>query len=129
MAKFNLRQIVLYVPQYDTTALITVDEDHQSGTPHLWFSYDKVPPHGDHEYAAAIPEDWTDQDLAELIFFACSRGRIETGPIGKFQLGITDPPHCFVSGRARSQRTDAESDAGPKPRALFTFSKLPSSAN
>jgi hypothetical protein len=64
--KYNLKRIDLYVPQYETDATITVDENHSSGVPHLvvqegW-------PHGHKQVASAIPPDWTDQDLAELIF-------------------------------------------------------------
>ncbi len=65
MAKYNLKRIDLYVPQYSTDATIMVDEKHSSGQPHLVVEYDKVPPHGRERVAAAIPADWTDQDLAE----------------------------------------------------------------
>jgi hypothetical protein len=66
MAKYNLKRIDLHVPQYDTDATITVDENYSSGQPHLVTTYKKVPPHGHKEVAVAIPADWTDQDLAEL---------------------------------------------------------------
>jgi hypothetical protein len=68
MAKYNLKRIDLYVPQYDTDATITVDENHSSGVPHLVVNYKKAGSHGHKQVAAAIPADWTDQDLAELIF-------------------------------------------------------------
>jgi hypothetical protein len=68
MAKYNLQRIDLYVPQYDTDATITVDENHSSGEPHLVTTYKKIPAHGRKEVAAAIPPDWTDQELADLIF-------------------------------------------------------------
>jgi hypothetical protein len=67
MAKYNLKRIDLYVPQYDTDATIIVDENHASGQPHLVTTYKKVPAHGNKKVAVAIPSDWTDQDLAELI--------------------------------------------------------------
>ena len=67
MAKYNLQRIDLYVPQYDTDATITVDENHPSGTPHLTVKYKKGGYKGQEQVAAAIPPDWTDQDLAELI--------------------------------------------------------------
>ena len=58
--KYNLKRIDLYVPQYETDATITVDENHSSGVPHLvvqegW-------PHGHKQVASAIPPDWTDQE-------------------------------------------------------------------
>jgi hypothetical protein len=68
MAKYNLHRIDLYVPQYDTDATITVDERHSSGQPHLVINYKKAGSHGHKQVAYAIPADWTDQDLAELIF-------------------------------------------------------------
>ena len=68
MAKYNLHRIDLYVSQYDTDATITVDENHSSGEPHLVVNYKKAGPHGHKQVASAIPADWTDQDLAELIF-------------------------------------------------------------
>ena len=67
MAKYNLKRIDLYVPQYDTDATITVDENHSSGVPHLVVNYKKAGSHGHKQVAASIPADWTDQDLAELI--------------------------------------------------------------
>ncbi len=68
MPRFNIKRIDLYVPQYDTNANITVDEKHPSGTPHLVVRYDKSGYKGQKEVASAIPNDWTDKDLAELIF-------------------------------------------------------------
>lgn len=68
MAKYHLKRIDLYVPQYDTEATIIVDENHSSGTPHLVTTYDKGGYKGQKSVAAAIPQDWTDRDLVELIF-------------------------------------------------------------
>ena len=66
--KYNLKRIDLYVPQYETDATITVDENHSSSVPHLVVNYKKAGSHGHKQVASAIPPDWTDQDLAELIF-------------------------------------------------------------
>jgi hypothetical protein len=74
MAKYNLQRIDLYVPQYGTDAIMMVDENHQSGEPHLVTTYKNIPAHGQKEVAAAIPPDWTDQDLAELIFLPLRMG-------------------------------------------------------
>jgi hypothetical protein len=64
----NLKRIDLYCPEYKTDATITIDEKHESGEPHLVVRYKKALPDGRRDFAAAIPNDWTDQDLAELIF-------------------------------------------------------------
>jgi hypothetical protein len=74
MAKYNLKRIDLHVPQYGTDATIAVDEKHSSGQPHLVTTYKKVPPHGHKKVAIAIPPDWTDQDLAELISLRLQMG-------------------------------------------------------
>jgi hypothetical protein len=68
MPKYNMKRIDLYVPQYDTDATITIDENHASGQPHLVVKYKKGGYEEQKDIAAAIPADWTDQDLAELIF-------------------------------------------------------------
>lgn len=67
MAKYNLKRVDLFVPQYDTDATITIDENHSSGQPHLTVKYRKSSKSGHSDFAIAIPDDWTDQDLAELI--------------------------------------------------------------
>ena len=68
MPKYNMKRIDLYVPQYDTDATITIDENHASGQPHLVVKYKKGGYEEQKDVAVAIPADWTDQDLAELIF-------------------------------------------------------------
>ncbi len=68
MAKYNLKRIDLYVPQYETDASIYIEEAHPSGQPHLIVKYKKAGYKGVKDFASAIPTDWTDQDLAELIF-------------------------------------------------------------
>ena len=68
MPKYNMKRIELYVPQYDTDATITIDENHASGQPHLVVKYNKGGYEEQKDVAVAIPADWTDQDLAELIF-------------------------------------------------------------
>ncbi|OAF17863.1 hypothetical protein [Bradyrhizobium neotropicale] len=69
MAKYNLKRIDLHVPQYNTDATISVDENHSSGTPHLVTKYNDIKGvhHGHSEVAAAIPDDWTDKDILDLI--------------------------------------------------------------
>jgi hypothetical protein len=46
------------------------DDAHSSGTDHLEVDY-RSPDHS--HFTIAIPDDWTDQDLLDLIFFATSR--------------------------------------------------------
>ena len=69
LTKFNLKRIEIYVPQYKTDALIAVDEDHLSGTPHLVTRYKTAANihHCNERVAAAIPDDWTDTDILEMI--------------------------------------------------------------
>jgi hypothetical protein len=69
MTKFNLKRIEIYVPQYKTDAMIAVDEDHLSGTPHLVTKYKTAANihHCNERVAAAIPDDWTDKDILEMI--------------------------------------------------------------
>jgi hypothetical protein len=78
MTKYNLKRINLYVPQYDTNAIITVEE--RNGQPHLVTTYDKIPPHGHEEVAAAIPADWTDKDLAKLITLSLAPNKDRNWP-------------------------------------------------
>ncbi|MCA1474782.1 hypothetical protein [Bradyrhizobium sp. NBAIM08] len=67
MARFNLKEIKLFVPEYATEATIRVNEGHSSGKPHLETTYAKAPTGGQKNVAAAIPDDWTDSDLLELL--------------------------------------------------------------
>jgi hypothetical protein len=69
MSKHLLKRIDLYVSQYKTDATISIDENHSSGTPHLVTKYKdaKNIHHGHSQVAAAIPDDWTDRDILEMI--------------------------------------------------------------
>jgi hypothetical protein len=61
----NLRLIASpYAPQYKTDAKIYVDEAHPSGQRHLIAQYETGRP----EFAAAIPNDWSDRDIMDLLF-------------------------------------------------------------
>jgi hypothetical protein len=72
--RFNLKRIDLHVPQYSTDASIIVNESHSSGRPHLETTYAKEPPNGHQHVAAAIPDDWTDSDILELISLPARKG-------------------------------------------------------
>lgn len=74
MARFNLKQIKLHVPEYGTDATILVNEAHSSGTPHLEVTYAKEPPNAHMHFEAAIPDDWTDRDLLELLALPHRKG-------------------------------------------------------
>jgi|ERR1700730_15840522 hypothetical protein len=66
----KLKRIDLYCPEYDTEATIRVVNDHSSGKPHLVTTYEKGGYKGEKKVAVAIPADWTDQDLVDLIFLS-----------------------------------------------------------
>jgi hypothetical protein len=61
----RLKRIELYCPEYNTTAAIRINDAHSSGTDRLEVDY-RSPDHS--HFTIAIPDDWTDQDLLELIF-------------------------------------------------------------
>ena len=61
----RLKRIEVHCPEYETTATIRINDAHSSGTDHLEVDY-RSPSHG--HFTIALPDDWTDQDLLELIF-------------------------------------------------------------
>jgi hypothetical protein len=61
----RLKRIEVYCPEYETTATIRINDAHSSGTDHLEVDY-RSPDHS--HFTIAIPDDWTDQDLLDLIF-------------------------------------------------------------
>ena len=66
----RLKRTEVYCPEYETTATIRVNDAHSSGTDHLEVDYrSTVHSH----FTIAIRDDWTDQDLLELIFFTTPR--------------------------------------------------------
>jgi hypothetical protein len=70
MAARNLRLIAsLYCQQYKTDAKLYIDEAHPSGQRHLVAQYEKGGYGGDREFAAAIPSDWTDQAVMDLLLW------------------------------------------------------------
>jgi hypothetical protein len=66
----RLKRTEVYCPEYETTATIRVNDAHSSGTDHLEVDY-RSPVHS--HFTIAIRDDWTDQDLLELIFFTTPR--------------------------------------------------------
>jgi hypothetical protein len=73
MASRNLKRLDLYCAEYKTVAAIKIVEDHPNGQPHLTADYEDGGYNGEKHFAAAIPEDWTDEDLLELIFLSWPR--------------------------------------------------------
>ena len=61
----RLKRIEVYCPEYETTATIRINDARSSGTDHLEVDY-RSPDHS--HFTIAISDDWTDQDLLELIF-------------------------------------------------------------
>ena len=66
----RLKRIEVHCPEYETTATIRINDAHSSGTDHLEVDY-RSPVHS--HFTIAIRDDWTDQDLLELIFFTTPR--------------------------------------------------------
>jgi hypothetical protein len=61
----RLKRIEVDCPEYNTTATIRINDAHSSGIDHLEVDY-RSPAHS--HFTIVIPDDWTDQDLLELIF-------------------------------------------------------------
>ena len=84
----RLKRIEVYCPEYNTTATIRINDAHSSGTDHLEVDY-RSPDHS--HFTIAIPDDWTDQDLLELIFFTTPRPRTtELAGLGNSCLPVRD---------------------------------------
>ncbi|GLR91122.1 hypothetical protein [Bradyrhizobium iriomotense] len=62
MPKHNLKRIALQVPLDNTDTVITVDADE------LRVEYLKGGYEGRTNFVSEIPADWTDQDLAKIIW-------------------------------------------------------------
>ena len=80
----RLKRIEVYCPEYETTATIRINEAHSSGTDHLEVDY-RSPEHS--HFTIAIPDDWTDQDLLELIFLP-PRDKTELAGLGNSCLRL-----------------------------------------
>jgi hypothetical protein len=57
----------VYCKQYKTDANFYIDEAHPSGQRHLVVQYEKGGYQGDPEFAAAIPDDWNEEELHNLM--------------------------------------------------------------
>ena len=55
-----------HCPQYNTKAEIFVQDEHPSGLRHLVVQYEGGY-EGRPEFAAAIPADWTEQDISDFL--------------------------------------------------------------
>jgi hypothetical protein len=54
----------LFVRQYQTRAQVFIDEAHPSGQRHLIVRYEDRP-----EFAAAIPDDWSEKEVMDLLLW------------------------------------------------------------
>jgi hypothetical protein len=62
----NMRLIAsAYCTQYKTEAKFYIDDAHPSGSRHLVVRYHQGQP----EFAAAIPDDWTEQKVMDLLLW------------------------------------------------------------
>ena len=86
----RLKRIEVYCPEYETTATIRINDAHSSGTDHLEVDY-RSPDHS--HFTIAIPDDWTDQDLLELIFLPPRDAGKRNWPAWEI------PAYDFVSSR------------------------------
>jgi hypothetical protein len=92
----RLKRIEVYCPEYKTTAAIRINDAHSSGTDHLEVDY-RSPDHS--HFSITIPDDWTDQDLLELIFLPPR----DEGPRNWPAWEI--PAYQFVSSRRNAAKT------------------------
>jgi len=56
-----------YCPQYNTEAAFFIEDQHPSGLRHLVVRYGNGGHDGRAEFAAAIPPDWTEREISDLI--------------------------------------------------------------
>jgi hypothetical protein len=94
----RLKRMEVYCPEYETTATIRINDAHSSGTDHLEVDY-RSPDHS--HFTIAIPDDWTDQDLLELIFLPPRDPGKLIGRLGKFRLTTSCRSGCSGSGKVR----------------------------
>ena len=81
----RLKRIEVYCPEYETTATIRINDAHSSGTDHLEVDY-RSPDHS--HFTIAIPDDWTDQDLLDLIFYPSRSCTAELASLGNSRLRL-----------------------------------------
>src|SRR5215467_5803679 len=98
----RLKRIEVYCPEYETTATIRINDAHPTGLDHLEVDY-RSPEHS--HFAITIPDDWTDQDLLELIFLQ-PREPNRIGRLGKFLRTTLCRLSCSGFGRARKNQTN-----------------------
>ncbi len=76
---------------------------HASGHPHLVTDYEKGGYKGQKQVAAAIPDDWTDQDLLDLIFQPPQKAQGAIGRPGKSTRPTTRLSRYSDFGKVRSR--------------------------
>jgi hypothetical protein len=98
----RLKRIEVYCPEYETTAMIRINDGHASGTDHLEVDY-RSPDHS--HFTIAIPDDWTDQDLLELIFLPPRNAGRRNWPAWEIPAYDFVSASCSGSGKARRSQT------------------------
>ena len=98
----RLKRIEVHCPEYETTATIRINDAHSSGTDHLEVDY-RSPEHS--HFTIAIPDDWTDQDLLELIFLPPREPGKQNWPAWEIPLTASCHSDCSGSGEVRRSQT------------------------
>ena len=62
-------------PQYNTEAKFYIDAAHKSGKRHLVVHYEKGGHNGAPEFVAGIPDDWSEENVIDLILRPLERSR------------------------------------------------------
>ena len=93
----RLKRIEVYSPEYETTATIRINDAHSSGTDHLEVDY-RSPEHS--HFTIAIPDDWTDQDLLELIFLPPRDAGKQNYRFSSIIVGIVKSPEFQMRTKA-----------------------------
>jgi|SRR5215813_2073082 len=66
----KLREMAsLHCTQYKTNVTMYIDDAHPSGQRHLVAKYENGGYEGRPEFAAAIPDDWTEQEVLDLLLW------------------------------------------------------------
>ena len=75
-------------PQYKTEAKLFIEDEHPSGLRQLVVQYEGRP-----EFAAAIPDDWTEQDISDFLLRALDA--VGTCPLWEVPARLYGSPVLF----------------------------------
>src|SRR6202035_2052335 len=116
----RLKRIEVHCPEYETTATIRINDAHSSGTDHLEVDY-RSPDHG--HFTIAIPDDWTDRDLLELIFLPPRDPGKRNWPAWEIPVYELCIVRCLGTGKARRNRTSELGVLAPRSDVRFRGAK------